>query len=114
MIEWLLVAAIVISTAAGDMLQSLEMKRHAGARIADTVKVLHRPLLLASIACMAVSFFSFAALLRRADLSFAVPATAASFVIETVLAKWLLKERIDHRRWAGVMLVAGGVTLLAV
>ena len=112
--RWLLVAAIVASTTAGDLLQSFEMKRHKRSSLAQTVGFLKRPLLMMSIACMAISFFSFAALLRRADLSFAVPATAASFVLETVLAKWILKERIDQRRWAGAMLVAGGVALLAV
>jgi uncharacterized membrane protein len=63
---------------------------------------------------MAISFFSFALLLRIADLSFAVPATAASYVVETLLAKWLLRERVDVRRWTGALLVACGVALLAV
>jgi uncharacterized membrane protein len=53
-------------------------------------------------------------LLSRADLSFAVPASAASFVIETVLARFVLRERVDFRRWVGAALVAGGVALLAV
>ncbi len=73
-----------------------------------------RPLLLLSVGCMAVSFFAFMALLAVADLSFAVPATAASYVVETVLAKWILKERVDSRRWAGALLVTCGVALLAV
>ena len=64
---------------------------------------------------MAVSFFSFMrCCCRIADLSFAVPATAASYVLETLLAKWILKERVDTRRWAGALLVACGVALLAV
>jgi uncharacterized membrane protein len=48
-----------------------------------------------------------------ADLSFAVPASAATVVVETVLAKLLLKEQVDVRRWAGAGLVACGVVLLA-
>jgi uncharacterized membrane protein len=47
-------------------------------------------------------------------LSFAVPATAASFVIETLLAKLILRERVDGTRWAGALCVAAGVWLLAV
>ena len=35
------------------------------------------------------------ALVSIADLSFAVPATAASYVFETILAKYVLKERIS-------------------
>ena len=91
--RWLLVAAIVASTAAGDLLQSFEMKRHKQSSLGQTVGFLNRPLLMLSIVCMAVSFFSFLALLRMADLSFAVPATAATVVVETVLARLILKER---------------------
>lgn len=114
MTHWLLVGTIVASTAAGDVLQSLEMKQHSEATLSRTVRFLARPKLILGILCMAISFFAFMVLLSVADLSFAVPATAASFVIETVLAKYLLKESIDRRRWAGALLVACGVALLAV
>jgi len=66
-----------------------------------------------AIVFMAISFFAFLKLLTVADLSFAVPASAASFVLETVFAKLLLKERINLLRWAGAGLVACGVALLA-
>ena len=111
---WLLVFAIVASTTVGDLLQSFEMKQHKQASIGQTLGFLHRPLFLLSILCMAGSFFSFLALLRISDLSFAVPATAATVVVETVLARMELKERVDGRRWAGAVLVAFGVALLAV
>jgi drug/metabolite transporter (DMT)-like permease len=121
MISWLLVAVIVASTTIGDILQSLEMKRHGAiddfrpSGIKSTVVGLaKRPFLLWAIFCMAVSFFSFMLLLSVADLSFAVPATAASYVVETILARVLLKEHIDYRRWVGALLVAAGVALLAV
>ena len=118
--KWLLVGAIVGCTAAGDVLQSIEMKRHGEVddfRPSKLGRVLAglaaRKLLLLAIACMAVSFFAFMKLLTVADLSFAVPATAASFLIETVLARVLLKEAVDLRRWAGALLIAVGVVLLA-
>src|SRR5688500_4834644 len=111
---WLLVAAVVGSTTVGDLLQSFEMKRHKHSSLAQTAGLLGRPLLLLSILCMSVSFFAFLALLKIADLSFAVPATAATVVVETLLARIVLKERVDGRRWAGAVLVAFGVALLAV
>jgi drug/metabolite transporter (DMT)-like permease len=115
MTHWFLVFGIVTATAGGDVLQSLEMKRHPKSGIGSTAgKLFRRPLLLVSIACMAISFGCFALLLRIADLSFAVPATASSYVIETLLAKWILNERVDGRRWTGALLVACGVALLAV
>jgi uncharacterized membrane protein len=115
MTPWFLVGAITGATAGGDILQSLEMKRHARSGIRSTARgFFKRPLLVASVVCMAVSFFSFAMLLRVADLSFAVPATAASYVLETLLAQWILKEHVNLRRWTGAILVACGVALLAV
>jgi drug/metabolite transporter (DMT)-like permease len=114
MTSWLLVATIVASTAAADVLQSMEMKQHSESTLGRTVAILGRPKLMLSVLCMAISFFAFLVLLSVADLSFAVPATAASFVIETVLAKHYLREHVDRRRWAGVFLVALGVALLAV
>jgi drug/metabolite transporter (DMT)-like permease len=117
--KWLFVLAIVAGTTIGDILQSVEMKRHGaiedfgprgiGAALLAFAK---RPYLLWSVFCMAVSFFSFMLLLSIADLSFAVPATAASYVVETILARVILGEQIDFRRWAGAALVAFGVALL--
>lgn len=118
--QWLLVAAIVGATAASDLLQSHEMKRHGEirefhpSRLGGVLARLARRMNLAlSVVFMAISFFAFLTLLSIADLSFAVPATALSFVVETILAKYVLKERVNAARWAGVGLVACGVALLA-
>jgi uncharacterized membrane protein len=53
------------------------------------------------------------ALVQAEPLSFAVPASAASFIIETLLAKLVLKEEVGMRRAAGALLVLGGIVLLA-
>jgi drug/metabolite transporter (DMT)-like permease len=116
--KWVLVATMVCATVLSDLLQSHEMKR-AGeqsvsargmARLLGTI--VHRRLLILSIACNAVSFFSFMALVQAEPLSFAVPASAASFVIETLLAKLVLHERIGARRAAGALAVLAGVVLI--
>ena len=117
---WLLVAAVVVSTVLSDVLQSIEMKRHGevvefhahGIR-RQLAALFRRWRVIAAFAGMAVSFFAFAELLSVADISFAVPATAASLAVETVLARLLLKEHVGSRRWAGALLVACGVVLLA-
>ena len=120
MIQWLLVAVIVLSTVCGDVLQTIEMKRagevhdfRPGKLGAKFAQLMRRRYLLLAIGCMAVSFFAFMKLLSVADLSFAVPATAGSFVLETILARVLLKEAVDSRRWAGACMIAFGVALLA-
>ena len=118
--SWLLVGVIVGSTVMGDILQSVEMKRHGEIQsfhprgIAKLLATLARKkFLILGIFFMAISFFAFITLLETADLSFAVPVSAASLVLETVLAKLVLKERVDARRWLGALLVLGGVVLLA-
>jgi multidrug transporter EmrE-like cation transporter len=65
------------------------------------------------VLAMAVSFFALMALLSTTNLSFAVPATAFSYVLETALAKYILKEYIGWRRWAGASLVGCGVLLVS-
>ena len=119
--KWLLIAIVVLATTAGEILQAIGMRRHgeihdfrpgALGRVVSTL--VQCRYIAASVAAMAVSFFAFMSLISIADLSFAVPATAASYVLETILAKFILKERISGRRWMGASLVACGVALLSV
>jgi drug/metabolite transporter (DMT)-like permease len=117
--KWILLSIVIASTTASDLLQSYQMKRggeqSAGARglLQLLGKIAHNRYLILSIVCLAFSFFSFMALLQIAPLSFAVPASAGSFIVETVLAKVLLKEHIGIRRGFGALLVLFGITLLA-
>ncbi|HZQ52026.1 MAG TPA: EamA family transporter [Bryobacteraceae bacterium] len=117
--KWLLLSIIVIATVLGDLLQSYEMKRSGEQRVnarglARLLRmIVSRRYLFFSIVCMAASFFAFMALVQISPLSFAVPASAATFVLETILARFVLKEAVGKRRAAGAMLVLGGVLLLA-
>jgi drug/metabolite transporter (DMT)-like permease len=118
--KWTLVAVIVAATTVGDVLKAKGMRAHGeihefglGA-FSRLLSVLARnKLIIASVFCMAVSFFTFMALVSVADLSFAVPATAITYVFETILARYLLKEHITWVRWTGAYMVACGVALLA-
>jgi drug/metabolite transporter (DMT)-like permease len=116
---WLLLSIVIAATAASDLLQSYEMKRLDpqpvdGRGLASLLKTIaHRRYLILSIACLAVSFFSFMALVQTAPLSFAVPASAGSFIVEPILAKMVLKEQVGARRATGSLVVLGGIVLLA-
>ncbi len=117
--RWLLLSVIVVATVLGDLLQSHEMKLSGEQRVdarglGRLVRMIFsRRYLFLGIFCMAVSFFAFMALVQNAPLSFAVPASAATFVLETVLAKFVLKEAVGKRRAFGAVLVLCGVVLLA-
>lgn len=116
--KWILVILMVVATVLSDLLQSYEMKRageqSVGARgLVRLLKmIVQRRFLILAIGCMAVSFFSFMALVQTEPLSFAVPASAASFILETVLAKFVLKEQVGVKRAAGALIVLAGVLLL--
>jgi drug/metabolite transporter (DMT)-like permease len=77
-------------------------------------RLARRKFLIVSVVLMAIAFFAYLNLLSIANLSFAVPITAASIVLETVLAKLVLGESVSRLRWTGVFLVAFGVVLLAI
>jgi drug/metabolite transporter (DMT)-like permease len=118
--KWLLVGVIVAATTVGDVLKAKGMKEHGeihdfgvGAFARLFAILAHNKLIIGSVLCMAVSFFAFMALVSIADLSFAVPATAITYVFETILARYLLREHISWVRWTGAYLVACGVALLA-
>jgi drug/metabolite transporter (DMT)-like permease len=119
-VKWLLVGAIVVATTCADLFQTAGMKRHGeihdfrlGALGRALGRIVQNPLVLVSVLFMAASFGAFLVLLSITDLSFAVPATAANYVVETLLARLLLKEQISGKRWAGALLVAFGVILIA-
>lgn len=117
----LLVALVVIPGTVGDVLNSIGMKRQGEItdwsplgllRVARSVA--SNFYILVGIPAMAVSFFALMALLSTTNMSFAVPITASSYILETAIAKYWLRERVDWRRWAGAVLVAIGIALLSI
>lgn len=117
--KWLLLALMVAATVLGDVLQSHEMKRAGEQSVSarGLVRILKtifsRRYLILAVFFMAISFFAFMALVQIAPLSFAVPASAATFVLETLLARFALHERLSWRRTVGALLVLAGVILVA-
>jgi drug/metabolite transporter (DMT)-like permease len=61
---------------------------------------------------MTVGFFALLAVLAVENVSFVVPVTALSYAVGTLGGKAFLHERVTPVRWAGVLLVCLGVTLV--
>jgi len=76
-------------------------------------RALHSGSLWIGIVLMAVSFYSLLVLLSWQPVSFVIPASALSSAVGTLGAKYILHEEISRARWAGVLLVCGGVALVA-
>ena len=112
-------AIIVFGGTAGDLCVSRAMKR-IGEVKTFTPRNLLRVVLRAfrvgwmwlGLSLMTVSFFSFLAILSWENVSFVVPATALSYAVGALGAKFLLGERVSAKRWGGVLLVCFGVALV--
>jgi drug/metabolite transporter (DMT)-like permease len=118
--KWILIGVIVAATTVGEVLQAMGMRRHGEIRdfrpgaLGRAVTLLAGNWMVgASVVAMAVSFFAYLGLLTVAELSFAVPATAVTYALETVLAKYVLREQVSWLRWAGASLVVCGVALVS-
>lgn len=118
--KWALVAIIAACNTLGDVLNTAGMKRQG--EVEDLRpqslflmirRIVVNPFIWLGMAAMAVSFFALLSLLSITTVSFAVPATAASYLLETLMAKYVLGEDVRWRRWAAATLVAAGVVMLS-
>jgi drug/metabolite transporter (DMT)-like permease len=119
-VRWVWLAVTVVTSTVGDLVSAKGMVAHGeiehfGARrITRLLRYIGtHPLVVTGIVFNALSFFSFLALLSVAPLSFAVPATAVSYVLKTALSRWYLGEHVSARRWLGAACVAIGVYLVS-
>jgi drug/metabolite transporter (DMT)-like permease len=115
----LLIAGIIVFGTFGDLILSHTMKRIGDLSVRnakDLFSVIGRvalaPGFFFGVACMAAAFFSLLAALSMADVSLVEPATSLSFVLNTIGAKFLLRENVDRSRWTGTLLITLGAYLL--
>jgi multidrug transporter EmrE-like cation transporter len=116
----LMLAVLVFGSTGGEIAITHGMKavgEPSRLRPVAVVKFLERALgngwFWAGVPLMALSFYSLLVLLSWEPISFVIPASALSYVVGTFGAKYILGEEISVARWAGVILVCVGVTLVA-
>ena len=117
--EALLLFLVVASGTGGEICVTRAMK-HVGEvtdfRPLALVRVILRAMKVTwmwiGIAMMALAFFSLLAVLSIENVSFVVPVTALNYAAGALGGKFFLGERVTPRRWAGVLLVCIGVTLV--
>lgn len=117
-----MIAAIVITATAGDILTASAMRQ-----VGDLDIIRARSGLLGAIGavvgngrfglgvvCLALSFFSLLFAFSHRDLSLIGPAaTSLTFVTNALAAKFFLHENVDRRRWMAAIFVCVGVALVA-
>ena len=92
---------------AGDQLGQMDFNWQWLAAVAGN------PGILAAIACYIGAFFVWMLILRRSSLSLAFPLSSLVFVV-VLLGSWLgLGEHISFLHWVGVVVIIGGIALLA-
>ena len=116
----LLMTVAVVAVTLGDIWMSQTMKSVGEIRIASfsdllsvAIRVLSIPKFWLAVSCMATFFFIWTSILSYADLTFVLPLTALTYVLNALLAPWMLQEVVTPTRWAGVFLISAGVALVA-
>ncbi|MBI4457084.1 MAG: EamA family transporter [Acidobacteria bacterium] len=115
----LFVTMIVLSSTGGEITLSHVMKRIGEVKDFAPLAVLQllgrafrTGWMWIGITLMAIGFFSLLVLLSWEDVSFVVPATALSYVVGTMGARFVLDEQVSIVRWMGVLLVCIGVAFV--
>jgi len=118
---WPILVVFIVLSSIGDVMMSKAMTligdlgviRREHGIMGAVSRVLGSGWFWLAISSMAGSFFTLLIALNRADLSFVVPASSSfSFILNTLAAKFYLRERVDGRRWTAAVLVCVGVLLL--
>lgn len=117
-----MIAAVVLSSTAGEVLTAAAMKRIGDLDAIQTRSglmgavgaVLGSPLFFAGVFFLALAFFALLFALNHLSLSLVAPSAASlTLVTNAIAGKIFLKENVDRRRWAAALLVCFGVYLLA-
>ena len=112
-------ALIVLAGTAGELCVTRAMKTigevtefHPGAILRSIFRAMKVGWMWIGVGLMAVAFFALLGALSLENVSFVVPVTALSYAAGTLGGKFFLGERVTIKRWAGVLLVCVGVTLV--
>ncbi|HZU32853.1 MAG TPA: EamA family transporter [Candidatus Angelobacter sp.] len=118
---WIAIGMLVLASSMGDVMLSAAMKRIGDldeirsrqGLLAVVSHVLREKLFLLGLSCLIFSFFCLLTALSWGDASLVAPASASlTYICSAILAKFILHENVDRRRWLSAALVCVGVLLL--
>lgn len=114
--NYLILAGVVVFGACGDVFLSRGMKTVGEVSFSNFHQLfgaLLNPWVLGGICLLILFFVSYLTALSWADLTYVLPATAVSYVIMALLARFFLHEKISIARWLGILLITAGVGFVA-
>lgn len=112
----LIMLAAVIALTLGETALARGMKQTAragGEWTAQVLAVARNGWIAAGVALLGLHLGLYLLALRRADLSFALPLTAASYPLSALMARFYLREDVGTARWIGTLLITAGVAIVA-
>ena len=114
--KYLVLLAVIVFAASGDVALGRGMKAFGAvtlANVPDLFTALLNPWVILGIMMLILFFASYLTALSWADLTYVLPASAISYVLMVLLAKFFLHENVTVWRWLGVALITAGVGFVA-
>ena len=115
------VSFAVLASTIGDLLLAKGMRKvgqvrwvGVGGSLRTVGKVIRTPEIPLAVLFLAVFFFSWLALLSRADLSLILPMTALTYILNGLAAGPVLGETVSRQRWIGIWVITLGVVLVTI
>ncbi|MFY9742175.1 MAG: DMT family transporter, partial [Candidatus Sulfotelmatobacter sp.] len=107
----------VLTNSFGNLLLSLGMSRMPDFNHTHFLHYLFllvaNPFVLPGVVTSLIYALAQLSLFSWADLSYVVPLIAASYIVTTILSRFILHEQVVTARWFGVVLISIGVAVIA-
>jgi len=108
---WICATVVVLSNVFGNFFLKRGMPAELPSPLAY-ITALFRPAAALGVVLLVTWMLLRMALLSWADLSYVLPVTSIGYVLVALVGKLLLNEEISVHRWAGIVLIMGGVALV--
>ena len=114
--KYIILFAVAAFAACGDVSLARGMKAFGAVTLASLpalLTALLNPWVVLGILLLIGFFVTYLTALSWADLTYVLPATAVSYILMVLLARFFLHEHVTIWRWLGVMLITIGVGFVA-
>jgi drug/metabolite transporter (DMT)-like permease len=110
--KYLVLAGVAAFAVTGDSLVSRGMRQAGGVsphHLFGIILVVFRPEVALGILFLLAFFACYMTALSWADLTYVLPTTSVSFIVLTLVARFILHENVSPARWVGVLMISLGV-----